>query len=95
VLKEILCSIFHSLTIYVKTDTLQFVLQVICNHRGIFTAYELGWPGFIADSTIFKESDMWQRHHKYFAEDEYILVHMVTENFTRLSSGLILHPTTQ
>jgi hypothetical protein len=47
---------------------------VICDHRGIFTAYELGWAGSVADSTIFKESDMWKRQYEYFAEDEYILV---------------------
>jgi hypothetical protein len=52
----------------------QFVVQAICDHRGIFTDYELGWPGSVADSTIFKESDMWKRRHTYFDEDEYILV---------------------
>jgi hypothetical protein len=49
-------------------------LQAICDHRGIFTGYELGWPGSVADSTVFKESDMWQKRNEYFAEDEYILV---------------------
>jgi len=46
---------------YPCIESWQLVLQAICDHRGIFTAYELGWPGSVADSTIFEESDMWKR----------------------------------
>ncbi|EPQ55387.1 hypothetical protein GLOTRDRAFT_93845 [Gloeophyllum trabeum ATCC 11539] len=47
---------------------------VICDHRGIILDYEAGWPGSVADSTVFKESDLWKNRTRYFANDEYILV---------------------
>ena len=51
----------------------QFAIQAICDHHGIFTEYELGWPGSVADVTVFKQSEVWLKKAKYFAEDEYIL----------------------
>lgn len=44
------------------------------NFEKDFTAYEIGWPGSVTDSTVFKQSDMWLRKELYFEEDEYILV---------------------
>ena len=34
----------------------QFIIQAICDHQGIFLAYEFGWPGCISDAIVFKES---------------------------------------
>ena len=52
----------------------QFIIHAICDHQGIFLAYEFGWPGCISDATVFKESDLWLQREHYFSESEYILV---------------------
>jgi len=49
------------------------MIQAICYHHGIFTEYEIGWPGSVADVMVFKQSEVWMKKAKYFAEDEYIL----------------------
>jgi hypothetical protein len=73
--KSFMLSVFFRFFLCVyNLNVLQFVIQAICDHRGIFTDYELGWPGSVANSTIFKESEMWLKRHEYFAEGEYILV---------------------
>ncbi|KIJ43361.1 hypothetical protein M422DRAFT_253243 [Sphaerobolus stellatus SS14] len=50
-----------------------FLIQAICDHRGIIIEYELGWPGSVADTMAFKESELWQNRGKYFEDDEYVL----------------------
>ena len=49
-------------------------MQAVCDHNGIFTDYDLGWPGCVQDSTVFKLSDVWIERAIRFASDEYILV---------------------
>ena len=49
------------------------MIQAICDHHGIFTEYELGWPGSVVDVMVFKQSEVWMKKEKYFDEDEYIL----------------------
>lgn len=49
------------------------MVQVVCDHRVIFTEYVLGWPGSVADTMAFKMSDLWLKRENYFEEDEYIL----------------------
>jgi len=51
----------------------QLLVQAVVDHRGIFTQYELGWPGSVADTRAFKDSDLWQHKSKYFEDDEYML----------------------
>jgi len=51
----------------------EFMIQAICYHHGIFTEYEIGWPGSVADVMVFKQSEVWMQKEKYFDEDEYIL----------------------
>jgi len=43
------------------------------DHHGIILEYELGWPGSVADTTAFKQSDLWVKKGDYFEADEYIL----------------------
>ena len=49
-------------------------MLAFCNHRGIFTAYELGWPGLVNDATMFNECAVWLKCIEHFETDEYILV---------------------
>ncbi|KAF7362660.1 DDE Tnp4 domain-containing protein [Mycena venus] len=49
-------------------------MQATCDHEKRFTSFELGWPGAVTDSKIWKNSDIWQRRHLYFENNEYILV---------------------
>ncbi|KAE9411318.1 hypothetical protein BT96DRAFT_803896 [Gymnopus androsaceus JB14] len=39
-----------------------------------FTSFDLGWPGCVTDSKIFKYSHLWRHRHHYFKDGEYILV---------------------
>lgn len=50
------------------------VIQATVDHRGRFTSYELGWPGSVQDSRIFKESAIWKELERYFRDHEYIIV---------------------
>ncbi|GJF00846.1 DDE superfamily endonuclease [Phanerochaete sordida] len=50
------------------------VLQAVVDNRGMFMAYEFGWPGCVQDSRVFTESDLWVNREKYFREHEFILV---------------------
>lgn len=68
------CLFFIVSSSFLMLELHQFVIQAICDHRGIFTSYEIGWPGSVTDATVFKESDMWLRKADYFEDDEYILV---------------------
>lgn len=52
----------------------QLVMQAIVDLCARFRDYDLGWPGSVNDSTVFKESDLWRYRHIYFGEGEYILV---------------------
>ena len=49
------------------------MVQAICDHRGIFLGYELGWPGSVSDVVVLKQSEVWINRGKYFEQDEYIL----------------------
>ena len=51
----------------------EFMIWAICDHHGIFTEYELGWPSSVVEVMVFKQSEVWMQKEKYFAEDEYIL----------------------
>lgn len=49
-------------------------MQAVVDILGRFRDHDLGWPGSVNDSTVFKESDLWRNRDHYFAPDEYILV---------------------
>jgi len=51
----------------------KLLVQAVVDHRGIFLEYELGWPGSVADTAAFKQSELWLNKGKYFEDDEYIL----------------------
>jgi hypothetical protein len=36
------------------------LVQAVVDHRGIFTDFELGWPGSVVDTIAFKESELWR-----------------------------------
>lgn len=48
-------------------------VQAVCDHRGIFTSYVIGWPGSVHDSKIFWHSDISVHHRQLFASHEYLL----------------------
>ncbi|KAI5118856.1 hypothetical protein M0805_005300 [Coniferiporia weirii] len=48
-------------------------VQAICDHNLRFTQFEMGWPGNVQDTTVFRESDVWLKKVKYFEDNEYIL----------------------
>lgn len=52
----------------------KFVLQATCDHRGVITSYDHGWPGSVQDSRVFRLSHLWQHKEDYFRNHEYILV---------------------
>lgn len=49
-------------------------MQAVCDHRSYFTDYELGWPGSVADSTVWNESRIARNPADFFDRGEYILV---------------------
>ncbi|EJF59916.1 hypothetical protein DICSQDRAFT_40900, partial [Dichomitus squalens LYAD-421 SS1] len=49
-------------------------IQTTVDHTGRFTSYDLGWPGSVPDSCIFRNSHIWSHRHLYFSEGEYIFV---------------------
>jgi hypothetical protein len=53
---------------------IKITIQVIVDHRGVILDYELGWPGCVTDTTMFKQSKIWKDRHVYFEPGEYILV---------------------
>ena len=65
---------------------LQLVIQATVDHCGRFTSYELGWPGSVQDSRVWKNSDLWLNRNEYFQEHEYILVDKGTYLTLHLSS---------
>lgn len=77
--KEILCSEFCYLSFLSDVSPLlikyicQIVVQAVCDHRSIFTEFDMGWPGSVQDTTVFRESHIWKNKSKYFKDDEYIL----------------------
>ena len=52
---------------------LKIVIQAVCDHRSIFTEFDMGWPGSVQDTAVFKESDLWRKKSQHFDDDEYIL----------------------
>lgn len=48
-------------------------MQTTCDHRGIITSYDMGWPGSVQDTRVFRASALWTERGKYFQDDEYIL----------------------
>jgi hypothetical protein len=52
----------------------QLAVQVVCDFEGYIIDYDLGWPGSVNDTTIFKESSLWLQRGAYFEEGEYLLV---------------------
>lgn len=52
---------------------LQLVVQTTCDHRGIITSYDMGWPGSVQDTRVFRSSSLWIERGKHFANDEYII----------------------
>ncbi|KAE9388591.1 hypothetical protein BT96DRAFT_836010 [Gymnopus androsaceus JB14] len=49
-------------------------IQAIVNHGIWFASWELGWPGSVTDSRIFKNSHFWQHRDQYLKYGQYILV---------------------
>ena len=60
--------------------------QAVTDHRRRFTDYELGWPGSVHDSTVFKQSDIWMHRGAYFEDDEYLLVDKVSSGISITTS---------
>ena len=48
-------------------------LQGIVDYRGIFINYEIGWPGFVHNAKIYKNSYFYQNVSKIIKEDEFLL----------------------
>lgn len=48
-------------------------VQAVCDHKSRFTSYDMGWPGSVNDSKIFRYSDIYLQRDKHFEWDEYIL----------------------
>ncbi|KAE9398423.1 hypothetical protein BT96DRAFT_760240, partial [Gymnopus androsaceus JB14] len=49
-------------------------IQAIVNYSIWFSSWELGWPGSVTDSRIFKDSHFWQHRNQYLKDGRYILV---------------------
>ncbi|PPQ84672.1 hypothetical protein CVT24_002738 [Panaeolus cyanescens] len=49
-------------------------MQATVDYRARFTSFELGWPGSVQDSRIFKQSDIYINPQRYFRDHEYIIV---------------------
>jgi hypothetical protein len=50
-----------------------FNIQLIVDDKKAIRFYQIGWPGSVADTTIFDKSSIVLYHDKFFSEDEYIL----------------------
>lgn len=49
-------------------------IQATVDHEGRFSSFDLGWPGSVADVTIFKNSFLWAHRRDHFRNGQYILV---------------------
>ncbi|TFK78543.1 hypothetical protein K466DRAFT_465884, partial [Polyporus arcularius HHB13444] len=49
-------------------------MSATCDHMGLVTSYEIGWPGSVQDSRVFRLSHLWEHREEYFRPHEYILV---------------------
>ena len=48
-------------------------LQGIVDYRGIFINYEIGWPGFVYNAKVYKNSYFYQNVFKIIKGDEFLL----------------------
>jgi len=48
-------------------------VQAVCDHRGMFISYDIGWPGSVHDSKIFWSSEISQSNQRLFGSQEYLL----------------------
>ncbi|GET52909.1 putative nuclease HARBI1 [Rhizophagus irregularis DAOM 181602=DAOM 197198] len=48
-------------------------LQGIVDYRGMFIDYEIGWPGLIHDTKVYKNSYFYRNVSKIIKEEEYLL----------------------
>lgn len=65
-------------------------MQAVCDHNGIFTDYNLGWPGCVQDSTVFKLSDVWIERSVRFGDEEFILVDKGYFDYTIQSNANVI-----
>ncbi|OCB86821.1 hypothetical protein A7U60_g5994 [Sanghuangporus baumii] len=49
------------------------ILQAVCDDTLRFLEFDLGWPGNVQDSTVFRESGIWRRKGEHFQHDEFLL----------------------
>ncbi|KZS94893.1 hypothetical protein SISNIDRAFT_473838 [Sistotremastrum niveocremeum HHB9708] len=63
----------HGWSYWCRKKFYALTVQATCDHRAIFTSYDLGWPGCVNDAAVWKESCVWENRASYFAPDEYIL----------------------
>jgi hypothetical protein len=48
-------------------------IQLVVDDKKRIRFYQIGWPGSVADTTVFDKSNLVKHHDKFFSEDEYIL----------------------
>jgi len=58
---------------YTRKQFYGLAVQATCDHRSIFTSYDMGWPGCMNDATVFKRSTVWEKTADHFTPEEYIL----------------------
>ncbi|GBB93005.1 hypothetical protein RclHR1_00210001 [Rhizophagus clarus] len=47
--------------------------QGIVNDRGIFTSFDVGWPGSVHDARVFRNSFFNKNYHHLIQDDDYLL----------------------
>lgn len=48
-------------------------MQAVCDDNSRFLEFDLGWPGNVQDTTVFRDSGIWMNKAEHFEEDEFIL----------------------
>ncbi|KAL5495700.1 hypothetical protein ACEPAI_1164 [Sanghuangporus weigelae] len=49
------------------------ILQAVCDDTLRFLEFDMGWPGNVQDSTVFRESGIWKQKGEHFQHDEFLL----------------------
>ena len=47
--------------------------QGIVNDRGIFTSFDVGWPGSVHDARVYRNSSFYKNHSNLIQDDDYLL----------------------
>jgi hypothetical protein len=47
--------------------------QGIVNDRGIFTSFDVGWPGSVHDARVFRNSSFYKNYSNIIQEEDYLL----------------------